>query len=160
MNIPQLDFGDRTMGFWAVIDETHPQTCHQRCWVHKTTNILNSLYKTTQPKAKQSIYEIWQVETKINTEKAIEIFIETYQDKYPKATLSQQKGREELLAFHDIPAKHWQSIQTSNLIESTFDTIRHRSRRAKCCLNRDGMLHMMFKQGLCAEEAKEKITRL
>ena len=98
------------MVFWAALDEIYPQTLHQRCWVHKTANILNSLPKTTQPKTKQAILQIWQAETKLNTEKALEIFIETYQDKYPKATLSLQKDREELLAFYDFPAKHWQSI--------------------------------------------------
>ena len=102
------------------------------------------LPKTTQPKTKQAIHQIWQAETKINAEKAFELFIETYQDKYPKATLSLQKDRKELLAFYDFPAKHWLSIRTGNPIESTFGTIRHRTRRTKGCLNRDGMLHMMF----------------
>ena len=144
MNVPQLAIGDGAMGFWAAMDEVYPQTRHQRCWVHKTANILNSLPKSSQPKAKEAIHEIWQAETKINAEKAFELFIETYQDKYPKATLSLQKDREELLAFYDFPAKHWQSIRTSNPIESTFGTIRHRTKRSKGCLNRDGMLHMMF----------------
>ena len=119
MNVPQLAIGDGAMGFWAAMDEVYPQTRHQRCWVHKTANILNSLPKSSQPKAKEAIHEIWQAETKINAEKAFELFIETYQDKYPKATLSLQKDREELLAFYDFPAKHWQSIRTSNPIEST-----------------------------------------
>ena len=88
MNIPQLAIGDGTMGFWAALDEIYPQTRHQRCWVHKTANILNFLPKTTQPKAKKAIHQIWQAETKIKAEKAFELFIETYQDKYPKATLS------------------------------------------------------------------------
>ena len=85
------------------------------------------------------------------------LFIETYQDKYPKATLSLQKDREELLAFYDFPAKHWQSIRTGNPIESTFGTIRHRTKRSKGCLNRDGMLHMMFKLGQCAEKKWRKL---
>jgi transposase-like protein len=105
MNIPQLAIGDGAMGFLAAIDEIYQQTSHQSCWLHKTANILNSL-----PKAKQTIHQIWQAETKINAEKTFELFIETYQDKYPKATLSLQKDREELLAFYDFPAKHWQSI--------------------------------------------------
>ncbi len=79
------------MGFWAAMDEVYPQTRHQRCWVHKTANILNSLPKSSQPKAKEAIHEIWQAETKINAEKAFELFIETYQDKYPKTTLSYRK---------------------------------------------------------------------
>ncbi len=89
MNVPQLAIGDGAMGFWAALDEIYPQTRHQRCWVHKTANILNSL-----PKTKQAIHQIWQAETKINAVKAFELFIETYQDKVPKATLSLQKDRE------------------------------------------------------------------
>jgi transposase-like protein len=157
MNVPQLAIGDGAMGFWAAMDEIYPQTPHQRCWVHKTANILNSLPKTTQTKAKLALHQIWQAETKINAEKAFELFIETYQDKYPKATLSLQKDREELLAFYNFPAKHWQSIRTSNPIESTFSTIRHRTKRTRGCLNRDGMLHMMFKLGLCAEKKWRKL---
>ena len=157
MNVPQLAIGDGAMGFWAAMDEVYPQTRHQRCWVHKTANILNSLPKSSQPKAKEAIHEIWQAETKINAEKAFELFIETYQDKYPKTTLSLQKDREELLAFYDFPAKHWQSIRTSNPIESTFGTIRHRTKRSKGCLNREGMLHMMFKLGQCAEKNWRKL---
>jgi putative transposase len=107
MNVPQLAIGDGAIGFWAAMDEVYPQTRQQRCWVHKTANILNSLPKSSQPKAKEAIHQIWQAETKINAEKAFELFIETYQDKYPKATLSLQKDREELLAFYDFPAKHW-----------------------------------------------------
>jgi len=83
MNVPQLSNGDGAMGFWSALDKIYPQARHQRCWVHKTANILNSLPKTTQPKVKQAIHQIWQAETKINAEKALEIFIETYQDKYP-----------------------------------------------------------------------------
>ena len=94
---------------------------------------------------------IWQAETEENAEKAFDLFIDTYEAKYPKATLCLHKDREELLAFYDFPAQHWQSIRSSNPIESTFATIRHRTRRSKGCLTRDGMLHMMFKLGLCAE---------
>ena len=93
----------------------------------------------------------------LRSEKAFELFIETSHDKYPKATLSLQKDREELLAFYDFPAKHWQSIRTGNPIESTFGTIRHRTKRSKGCLNREGMLHMMFKLGQCAEKNWRKL---
>ena len=160
MNVPQLAIGDGAMGFWAALDEIYPQTRHQRCWVHKTANILNSLSKTTQPKAKHVIHEIWQAETKINAEKAFELFIETYQDKYPKATLSLQKDREELLAFYDFPAKHWLSIRTGNPIESTFGTIRHRTRRAMGCLNRDRNAAHDVQAGTMCREEMEKIKRL
>ena len=81
MNVPQLAIGDGNMGFWAAMDEVFPKALHLRCWVHKTANILNSLPKSSQPKAKESIHQIWQAETKINAEKAFKLFIETYQDK-------------------------------------------------------------------------------
>ena len=152
MNSPQLAVGDGAMGFWSAIEEVYPETRHQRCWVHKTANILNHLPKTAQPKAKKALHQIWMAETRTNAGNAFDLFVEGYEAKYPKATLSLQKDREELLAFYDFPAMHWQSIRTSNPIESTFGTIRHRTKRTKGCLNRDGMLHMMFKLSQCAEQ--------
>ena len=98
-----------------------------------------------------------QAETKVDAEKAFDLFIKTYDPKYPKATLCLQKDREELMAFFDFPAHHWQSIRTSNPIESAFATIRHRTKRSKGCLSRDGMLHMMFKLGQCAEQNWRKL---
>jgi putative transposase len=115
------------------------------------------LPKTSQPKAKQALHEIWQAETKHSAESAIDLFIQTYEAKFPKAVLCLQKDREELLAFYNYPAQHWQSIRTSNPIESTFATIRHRTKRTKGCLSRDGMLHMMFKLGQCAEGKWRKL---
>ena len=152
MNSPQLAIGDGAMGFWSAIEEVYPETRHQRCWVHKTANILNHLPKTAQPKAKKALHQIWMAETRTNAGNAFDLFVESYGAKYPKATLSLQKDREELLAFYDFPAMHWQSIRTSNPIESTFGTIRHRTKRTKGCLNRDGMLHMMFKLSQCAQQ--------
>ena len=151
MNIPELAIGDGAMGFWAALEEVYPESRQQRCWMHKTMNVLNCLPKSVQPKAKQALHAIWQAETKEDAEKAFDLFIETYEPKYPKATKCIQKDHEELLAFYDFPAQHWQSIRTSNPIESTFGTIRHRTKRTKGCLTRDGMLHMMFKLGQCAE---------
>jgi len=152
MNIPELGVGDGALGFWAALDEIYPETRHQRCWVHKTRNVLNCLPKSGQPKAKQALHEIWQAGTKADAESAFDLFIKTYEPKYPKATVCLQKDREELMAFFDFPAQHWQSIRTSNPIESTFATIRHRTKRSKGCLTRDGMLHMMFKLSECAEK--------
>jgi len=114
-------------------------------------NVLNCLPKSAQPKAKQALHAIWQAATKDDAAKAFDLFIDTYEAKYPKATLCLHKDRDELLAFYDFPAQHWQSIRTSNPIESTFGTIRHRTKRCKGCLTRTGMLHMMFKLGQCAE---------
>ena len=108
--------------------------------------------KSGQPKAKRALHEIWQAGTKEDAQSAFDLFITTYEPKYPKATLCLQKDREELIAFYDFPAQHWQSIRTSNPIESTFATIRHRTKRSKGCLSRDGMLHMMFKLSECAEK--------
>ena len=152
LNPPQLAVGDGAMGFWAALDEIYPQTRQQRCWMHKTMNVLNCLPKSAQPKAKQALHAIWQAETKADADQAFDLFIATYEAKYPKATLCLHKDRDELLVFYDFPAQHWQSIRTSNPIESTFATIRHRTKRSKGCLTRDGMLHMMFKLGQCAEK--------
>jgi transposase-like protein len=152
MNIPELAIGDGAMGFWAALEEVYPESRQQRCWMHKTLNVLNCLPKSVQAKAKQAMHAIWQAETKEDAEKAFDLFIETYEPKYPKATKCLQKDHEELLAFYDFPAQHWQSIRTTNPIESTFGTIRHRTKRSKGCLTRDGMLHMMFKLSQCAEK--------
>ena len=152
MNMPKLAIGDGAMGFWAALEEVLPETRQQRCWMHKTMNVLNCLPKSSQPKAKQALHNIWQAETRADAEQAFDLFIATYDAKYPKATLCLQKDREELMAFYNFPAQHWQSIRTSNPIESTFGTIRHRTKRSKGCLTRDGMLHMMFKLGMCAQE--------
>lgn len=152
LNSPELAIGDGAMGFWAALEEVYPHTRQQRCWMHKTMNVLNALPKSVQAKAKQSLHDIWQAETKENAEKAFDHFIKIYEPKYPKATTCLHKDRDELMTFYDFPAQHWQSIRTSNPIESTFGTIRHRTKRSKGCLTRDGMLHMMFKLGLCAEQ--------
>jgi len=152
MNTPKLAIGDGAMGFWSALDEVYPETRQQRCWMHKTMNVLNCLPKSAQPKAKQALHAIWQAETKVDAEQAFDLFIDSYDAKYPKATTCLQKDHETLMAFYDFPATHWQSIRTSNPIESTFGTIRHRTKRAKGCLTRDGMLHMMFKLSQCAEK--------
>ena len=152
MNIPRLAIGDGAMGFWAALEEVYPESRQQRCWMHKTMNVLNCLPKSLQAKAKEALHEIWQANTREDAEKAFDLFLKTYEPKYPKAALCLQKDRDELMAFYDFPAQHWQSIRTSNPIESTFGTIRHRTKRSKGCLTRDGMLHMMFKLGQCAQK--------
>lgn len=152
VNTPKLAVGDGAMGFWAALDEVYPKTRQQRCWFHKTGNVLNALPKRTQSKAKDALHEIWQSETRQDAETAFDVFVQTYEAKYPKATACLEKDREELLAFYDFPAHHWQSLRTTNPIESTFGTIRHRTKRSKGCLTRDGMLHMIFKLGMCAQK--------
>jgi len=157
MNAPKLAIGDGAMGFWAAMDEVFPTSRQQRCWQHKTMNVLNCLPKLSQPKAKSALHNIWQAETKEDANKAFDLFVKTYEPKYPKAALCLQKDRDELMAFFDFPAQHWQSIRTSNPIESAFATIRHRTKRSKGCLTRDGMLHMIFKLGQCAEQNWRKL---
>lgn len=157
MNCPKLAVGDGALGFWAAADQIYPDTRQQRCWLHKTANVLNKLPKSSQPKAKKGLHDIWMAETKADAEKAFDLFIETYGEKYPKVAQCLLKDQLELLTFYDFPAKHWQSIRTTNPIESTFATIRHRTKRSKGCLSRDTMLHMMFKLGLCAEKRWRKL---
>jgi len=152
LNEAELAIGDGALGFWNALEEIYPKTQQQRCWVHKTANVLNKLPKSVQAKAKRDIHNIWQADTKDNARKAFETFIYTYQDKYPKATECLEKDHDELMTFYLFPAKHWSSIRTTNPIESSFATIRHRTKRTKGCLSRDGMLSMMFKLGQCAEK--------
>ncbi len=157
LTAPALAIGDGALGFWAALEEVFPGTRHQRCWCHKTQNVLNALPTSVQPKAKQALQEIWRAETKGNAEQAFDRFLKTYALKYPKATACLEKDREELLLFYAFPAAHWPSLRTTNPIESTFGTIRHRTARTKGCLTRDGMLHMMFKLGQCAEKTWRRL---
>jgi putative transposase len=149
---PRLAVGDGALGFWAALREIYPQTRQQRCWVHKTANVLNYLPKSLQPKAKAALHEIWMAETKAQALVAFEQFVAAFGAKYPKAVECLVKDRETLLAFYDFPAEHWIHIRTSNAIESTFATVRHRTDRTKGCLTRDGMLAMIFKLGMSAEK--------
>lgn len=157
LTAPALAIGDGALGFWAALEEIFPGIQHQRCWCHKTQNVLNALPKSVQPKAKQALHEIWQAETKGAAERAFDGFLKTYDLKYPKATACLEKDREALLMFYAFPAAHWPSLRTTNPIESTFGTIRHRTARTKGCLTRDGMLHMMFKLGQCAEKTWRRL---
>lgn len=154
---PELAVGDGALGFWAALEEVFPSTRGQRCWLHKTGNVLNALPKSVQPKAKSALHDIWQAPTREEAENAFDRFIDTFEPKYPKATHCLVKDRESLMSFYDFPAVHWQHLRTTNPIESTFATIRHRTHRAKGCVTRDSMLHMMFKLGQCAEQNWRKL---
>lgn len=154
---PRLAVGDGALGFWAALGEIYPETRQQRCWVHKTANVLNYLPKALQPKAKAALHEIWMAETKAQALIAFEQFVVTFGAKYPKAVECLKKDREALLAFYDFPAEHWIHIRTSNAIESTFATVRHRTERTKGCLTRDGMLAMIFKLGMSAEKSWRRL---
>ena len=142
---PELAIADGALGFWKAAGEVWPTTREQRCWVHKTANVLAKLPKSQQPKAKRALQEIWMAETTADAEAAFDAFIESYQVKYDKATECLNKDRDALLTFYDFPAEHWKHLRTSNPIESTFATVRHRTIRSKGCLSNRTALAMVFK---------------
>ena len=142
---PELMVADGALGFWKAAGEVWPKAAEQRCWVHKTANILNKLPVSQQPKAKRSLQEIWMAETKTAAEAAFDAFIESYALKYEKAAECLAKDRDVLLAFYDFPAEHWKHLRTTNPIESTFATVRHRTVRSKGCLSNKTALAMVFK---------------
>lgn len=142
---PKLAVGDGALGFWKALREVFPNTREQRCWVHKTANVLDKLPKGKQPKAKSMLHDIWQADTREEATKALDAFVEDYQQKHPKAVECLVKDRDELLSFYDFPAEHWRHLRTTNPIESTFATIRLRHRRTKGCGSRIASLTMMFK---------------
>ncbi|MCP4932679.1 MAG: IS256 family transposase [bacterium] len=143
--LPKLAVGDGALGFWSALREVFPQTQEQRCWVHKTANVLNKMPKSIQAKAKADLHNIWMAETRIDADKAFGLFTAKYQVKYDKAVHCLTKDRDALLAFYDFPAEHWVHIRTTNPIESTFATVRHRTKRAKGCMKRDTARVMVFK---------------
>ena len=141
---PQVAVADGALGFWKALGEVWPKTREQRCWVHKTANVLNKLPKSQQPKAKRALQEIWMAETKAEATTVFDAF-KTYAVKYDKAAECLEKDREALLAFYDFPAEHWKHLRTTNPIESTFATVRHRTIRSKGCLSNKTALPMVFK---------------
>lgn len=154
---PKVAVGDGALGFWAALRKVFPETCEQRCWVHKTANVLNKLPKSVQPKAKGDLHEIWQAETKADANKAFDAFLEKYAAKYRPACDCLTKDRDVLLTFYDFPAEHWSHLRTTNPVESTFATIRLRHRKTKGNGTRRASLAMMFK---LAQSASKKWRRL
>lgn len=142
---PKLATGDGALGFWKALRQVYPGTREQRCWVHKTANVLDKLPKGKQSKAKSALRDIWMAGTKAEAEKAFDLFVETYEAKYPKATECLAKDREVLLTFYDFPAEHWMHLRTTNPIESMFATVRLRTVRTKGCGSRMATLTMVFK---------------
>lgn len=142
---PKLAAGDGALGFWNAISKVYPDTRHQRCWVHKTANVLNKLPKSVQPKVKAALHEIWMASTRKEAYKAFDNTVELFAPKYPKAMECLSKDREELLAFYDFPAEHWIHIRTTNPIESAFATVRLRTKKSRNCGSRDSTLAMVFK---------------
>jgi putative transposase len=155
---PELAVADGALGFWQAVEEVWPQTRGQRCWVHKTANVLNKLPNSQQPKAKRALQEIWMAETKKDALAAFDAFVETWGVKYDKAVECLIKDRDALLAFYDFPAEHWKHLRTTNVIESSFATVRHRTVRSKGCLSNKTALAMIFKLAEAAEKSWRRLN--
>ena len=158
-NGPDLAIGDGALGFWAALPKVFPKCRAQRCWVHKTANVLNYLPKKLQNSAKEKLHQIWMAETRKDALEAFDAFIETYQAKHPQAVECLLKDKDALLAFYDFPAEHWSHIRTTNPIESTFATVRLRTDKTKGCGTRLATLMMVFKLAQAAEKRWRKLNR-
>jgi transposase-like protein len=145
MRAPVLAAGDGALGFWGALREVFPDTTEQRCWFHKTANVLAALPKSAHPGAKKALAEIWGAEDKHHARAAAKAFDAAYGAKFPKATAKITDDLDELLAFYDCPAEHWVHLRTTNPIESTFATVRHRSKVTKGPGSRAAGLAMAFK---------------
>jgi len=154
---PKLAVGDGALGFWKALAKLYPDTVHQRCWVHKSANVLNKLPKSVQPKVKAALHEIWMAETREGAHKAFARTLKRFEAKYPQAMDCLAKDREALLAFYDFPAEHWVHIRTTNPIESTFATVRLRTNRMRNCGSRETTLTMVFKLLQSAQKRWKRI---
>jgi transposase-like protein len=154
---PKLAIADGALGFWAAMRKVWPATREQRCWVHKTANVLNKMHKHLHPKAKDQLHQIWMAPTRKAANEAFDHFVEVYGAKYPKAVECLTKDRDELLTFYDFPAEHWRHLRTTNPIESTFATVRLRHRRTKGNGSRRACLAMVWR--LC-QSAERRWRRL
>ncbi len=149
---PELAIGDGSLGFWKALSKVYDTTRWQRCWVHKTANILNKLPKSLQAKAKERLHQIWMADNKAEAEKNFDAFIQTYEAKYPKATDCLKKDRDVLLTFYDFPAEHWRHIRTTNPIESMFATVRLRTAKVRSCFSSLTVLTTAFQLCRCAQK--------
>jgi transposase-like protein len=149
---PKLATGDGALGFWSALDKVFPTTRVQRCWVHKTANVLNKMPKGVQAKAKSMLHDIWMAETKAAAEASFDLFGETFGAKYEAAVTCLAKDRKELLTFYDFPAEHWLHLRTTNPIESTFASVRLRTNKTKGAGSRIACLTMVFKLALSAQQ--------
>jgi transposase-like protein len=149
---PKLAVGDGALGFWAALEEEFPKTRAQRCWVHKTANVLDKLPKRVQPYAKKLIHEMYLAPTRKDALKAYDRFCKEHRAKYPKAVECLEKDKDALFAFYDFPAEHWAHLRSTNPIESAFATVRHRHRQTKGCGSRMATLAMVFKLAAQAEK--------
>jgi len=142
---PAVAIGDGALGFWKALRQVWPTTQEQRCWVHKTANVLDKLPKSVQPKAKEMLHAIYLAPSRAEAEKALDLFVRTYEAKYPKAAECLAKDQKELLTFYDFPAEHWRHLRTTNVIESVFATVRLRTDKTKGTGTRVACLTMVFK---------------
>ena len=149
---PELAVGDGALGFWNALAKVYGKTRHQRCWVHRTANVLNKLPRAAQAKAKSALHQIWMAATREEAHRAFDGFLGTCRDKYPKAAECLEKDRPEFLAFYDFPAAHRQHIRTTNPIESTFATVRLRTRKTRGCVSRQTILALVFQLGQSAQK--------
>lgn len=154
---PELAIADGALGFWKALGEVWGKTRAQRCWVHKTANILNKLPKSMHAKAKTALQNIWMAETRAAAAAAFDHFVDVYGVKYDKAAQCLMKDRTELLAFYDFPAEHWKHLRSTNPIESTFATVRHRTIRSKGCLSNKTALAMVFKLADAAQKSWRRL---
>ena len=155
---PKLAVGDGALGFWAALEEEYAKVREQRCWVHKTANVLDKLPQSVQPYAKKLIHEMYLAPTKEKALAAYRRFLSEYEAKYPKATDCLRKDEDVLFTFYDFPAEHWMHIRTTNPIESAFATVRHRTRQTKGCGSRVATLMMVFKLAMQAERHWRKLN--
>ena len=154
---PKIAVGDGALGFWKALDAVWPTTKHQRCWLHKTVNVLNKVAKSVQPRMKKDLAEVWMSPDRATAETAIAIFDEKYGAKYPKAVECLTKDRTTLLSFYDYPAEHWVHLRTTNPIESVFATVRHRTVRTKGALSANTARLMVFKLVMAAAKTWRKL---
>jgi len=155
--LPALAVGDGALGFWAAAEEEFSMTRRQRCWVHKMANVLNKMPRSVQSHAKTRIHDMYMADTKANALKAYDEFLALYGAKYPRACECLSKDKEDLFTFYDFPAEHWIHIRTTNPIESTFATVRLRTKRTKGCGSRTATLTMVFK---LVEQAEKHWRRM
>ena len=154
---PDIAVGDGALGFWKALDEVFPGTKHQRCWVHKTANVLNKVPLSVQANMKTDLREIYGAPTRAAAETAIDVFAQKYGAKYDKAVDCLMKDRGTLLAFYDFPAEHWDHLRTSNPIESVFATVRHRTVRTKGSLSSNTARLMVFKLVMAAAKSWRRL---
>ena len=156
---PELAIGDGALGFWKAIAKAYPRCRWQRCWVHKTANVMNKLPKSLQSAAKGKLHDIWHAENKDEAERLFSDFIKVYGAKYPKVEQCLVKDRDALLTFYDFPAEHWRHIRTTNPIESTFATVRLRTAKVRGCFSANTVITMAFKLCQCAQERWIRLHR-